>query len=320
MNTKVVKRSFAVMLSLVVAFVFFWKPAPMPLNNMKVFVNNKEVKFNKNMGFPLSENNRTLVPIRVISENMGYKVGWNSTLKQVTVQNNDRMVILNINSTTATVNGKQVTMDTKAQIKDNRTYVPLRFVAENMGATVEYKNIGGTQYVYITLQGGPAPELPKDPTDVGTIPGTAGSNTEENYEAIRDFFGDASHSEGTIAFNPIGGSLDNSFIWLEDGKTEGENYEVGINIELWYTPDLAGYPTSADMAKVNPVAKELFKFYLPKGGNNLYKIIDDGFNNRLTNEQIYLNKDIQNIVGSDGRKIVINTTGGDFKVEIGPKK
>ncbi|MCI5892096.1 MAG: copper amine oxidase N-terminal domain-containing protein [Clostridiales bacterium] len=37
-----------------------------------------------------------------------------------------------------TVNDKSIQMDTSAIIKDDRTYIPVRFVAEALGLTVEW--------------------------------------------------------------------------------------------------------------------------------------------------------------------------------------
>ena len=119
--------------------------------NIKVFVDNKEAVLNSTTGVPVLQNNRTLVPIRVISETMGYKVEWNQQEQKVTISKADRNINLIIGNVIAVVNSKDVTMDIGAQVVKNRTYVPLRFISENMGAKVDYRNIGGSQCVYITL-------------------------------------------------------------------------------------------------------------------------------------------------------------------------
>lgn len=315
---KTVKKGIIVLLVVAIAFISFWSSMPNPINNMHMFINNQQVQFNGNLGAPMSENNRTLVPIRVISESMGYKVGWDQEAQKVTVSNTDRSISLIINNATAVVNGKGVKMDTKAQVIKNRTYVPLRFVSENMGATVDYKSVGGSQYVYITLPGGPEPEVPAEPVP-GQIPGTAGADHEANMEAIRNFFGEDLHSKGTVALNPIGGTLDNSFVFVN----AGDNSEVEITITGWYTSTIDKYAPEAvgSYKKINPTVKEILHFYLPNGYNNLYKIIDDGFNNRWAEDHNYTNQgtNLASKIGSDGRVVVMEDYRG-LVIKIGSKK
>ena len=83
-------------------------------------------------------NNRTMVPVRVISENLGAKVNWSNS--EVTLTKNNMQVKLKLNSITAVKNGKEVPLDMKPYIKNNRTMVPLRFLAETFGSNVNYRN------------------------------------------------------------------------------------------------------------------------------------------------------------------------------------
>jgi len=87
---------------------------------------------------------RTLVPVRVISEAIGAKVGWIGETRQVTVDCGDLSVVLTIGSSAATVNGEKIELPdgvpaTLAKYDGvQRTLVPLRFVAEVLGASVEW--------------------------------------------------------------------------------------------------------------------------------------------------------------------------------------
>jgi len=83
-------------------------------------------------------NDRTLVPIRVISEILGAKVNWDVNQKTVTVTDLNTRIILKINSAQASVNGQSVVLDVPAIISSDRTYVPLRFIAEAMKAQAGY--------------------------------------------------------------------------------------------------------------------------------------------------------------------------------------
>ncbi|MGE8080098.1 copper amine oxidase N-terminal domain-containing protein [Peribacillus loiseleuriae] len=87
---------------------------------------------------PKTRNNRTMVPLRVISENLGVKVNWSGS--EVTLTKNDMQVILKLNSNTVVINGKTGLLDVKPYLKNNRTLVPMRFLAETFGFNVNYKN------------------------------------------------------------------------------------------------------------------------------------------------------------------------------------
>jgi len=85
------------------------------------------------------QNDRTLVPVRIISETLGAQVDWDANQKVVTVTDPNTTIVLKIGSSEATVNGDTVTLDAAAMISsDSRTYVPLRFIAEAMNAQVGY--------------------------------------------------------------------------------------------------------------------------------------------------------------------------------------
>jgi D-alanyl-D-alanine carboxypeptidase len=86
---------------------------------------------------PVLVQDRLLVPLRGYMEALGAKVGWQPP-DAVTVQWEDRTVSLRIGDKTARVGTTTVQMDVPAQIIEDRTYVPLRFLSEGLGAQVAY--------------------------------------------------------------------------------------------------------------------------------------------------------------------------------------
>ncbi|UXJ70969.1 copper amine oxidase N-terminal domain-containing protein [Lysinibacillus fusiformis] len=86
---------------------------------------------------PEVKNNRTMVPLRVISENLGAQVQWKGS--QITLSTNQSTVILTLNSQSVIQNGQAEQLDTTPYLKNNRTYVPIRFIAETFGSQVDYK-------------------------------------------------------------------------------------------------------------------------------------------------------------------------------------
>lgn len=87
---------------------------------------------------PFIEKDRTFVPIRFIGEALNYKVDWNKDKKLVTIKNNDRQILMTIGDTNITVNNEKIKNDVAPLIRKDRTYVPLRFVAENMNLKVNW--------------------------------------------------------------------------------------------------------------------------------------------------------------------------------------
>lgn len=82
---------------------------------------------------------RTMGPLRFISEALGAKVDWNPDLRQVQVSYNGKTLLLTLGSSTVFVNGQAATMDcVPVSLPPGRTFVPLRFIAEILGAKVEY--------------------------------------------------------------------------------------------------------------------------------------------------------------------------------------
>ena len=81
----------------------------------------------------------TLVPIRVISESFGAEVNWDGETKTVTVADGDTTIVVTVGSKTATVNGEEKELEEAPELTENDfTMIPLRFISENLGASVGY--------------------------------------------------------------------------------------------------------------------------------------------------------------------------------------
>lgn len=87
---------------------------------------------------PLIVEGRTYTPARFVAEQLGANVAWNPAKQLVKVTKDDIVIEMTIGSELAKVNGKTVKMGAKAFIKDGRTYTPARFVAEQLGADVNW--------------------------------------------------------------------------------------------------------------------------------------------------------------------------------------
>ncbi len=87
---------------------------------------------------PYIKGGRTVVPVRAITEGLGAEVSFNPETFEVTIVKGDTTIILSIGSNVAIVNGESVELDSQSEITNSRTYVPIRFIAETFGLTVDW--------------------------------------------------------------------------------------------------------------------------------------------------------------------------------------
>jgi len=116
---------------------------------LSVYVDGQRVQFPDAKQFKDS-NNRTLVPVRFVSEALNANVEWNGELRQVTVTKDSKKIVLTINKQEMQINGVTKTLDCAPLIVEDRTFVPIRFVSEALDAVVEWD--GKVRTVYISTK------------------------------------------------------------------------------------------------------------------------------------------------------------------------
>lgn len=127
-----------------------------------ILSDSKEFKFDTP---PVIKGNRTLIPVRAITEGLGAEVGWDKETQEVTITKDQTTIVLTLGNNVALVNGEEVQLDTKANTMNNRTYVPMRFIMETFGMKVTYDDgtIEVEEQVEDTTTDG-AIEIPADST------------------------------------------------------------------------------------------------------------------------------------------------------------
>jgi hypothetical protein len=123
-------------------------------SSVTVIVNGQTMSFDQP---PIVRNGRVFVPLRGIFEQLGASVVYANG--QINATGNSRTVSLTIGSTQATVNGQSQILDVAPFIVGSRTLVPLRFIAQSLGASVDWND--STSTVTITGAGGNAPAPPE---------------------------------------------------------------------------------------------------------------------------------------------------------------
>lgn len=121
----------------------------MTLGSTEMIVNNQLVDMKD--AAPFAQDNRTFVPFRALGEALGAKVDYDQDAKTVTYKLGSSEIVMTLGSKDYTVNGVKKTMDVAPFAKDNRTYVPVRFVGEGLGFTVTGLTNANGQYVAVAF-------------------------------------------------------------------------------------------------------------------------------------------------------------------------
>ena len=167
------KRILCMTLSLILCFSCFAVFAAdetqdlsilLQIGNPQMLVNGveKEIDFGRGTA-PILQNNRTLLPVRAIVEEMGGTVLWDGASQEVTLSLGANEIRLVIDSTTAYLNDTAQTLDVAPTVLNDRTMLPIRFIAESFKFSVDWNET--EQMITITKTG----------------------NTDVNIEATDDF-------------------------------------------------------------------------------------------------------------------------------------
>ena len=147
---------------------------------------------------PTERAGRVFVPLRGVFEKLGASVVYEGGV--INAQGHGRSVSLKIGSTQATVDGQQQTLDVAPFIIGASTYVPLRFVSQALGASVNYD--GANHIVALGTSDGqdrnsppqamaPPPQAPpRSALQVGRVlPGRGATVTSRRPEIEAQFTG-----------------------------------------------------------------------------------------------------------------------------------
>ncbi|MBV8067473.1 MAG: copper amine oxidase N-terminal domain-containing protein [Candidatus Eremiobacteraeota bacterium] len=131
--------------------------------SVTVIVNGQPVSFTQP---PIVRAGRVFVPLRGVFERLGASVVYASG--QINATGRGRNISLTINSTQATVNGQPETIDVAPFLVADTTYVPLRFISQALGASVNWND--STSTVTINAGGGGSyPPRPPQPPPPGYV-------------------------------------------------------------------------------------------------------------------------------------------------------
>ncbi|MDA5110379.1 copper amine oxidase N-terminal domain-containing protein [Brevibacillus thermoruber] len=109
------------------------------VTDVKTFVNGEELTMDQ---APFIVGGRALVTERVIREALDADVRWDEAAGAVTVTRGDRTITLHVNKNEAETNGNKITTDAIPVVKNGSLYLPIRFISEQLEATVDWQKDG----------------------------------------------------------------------------------------------------------------------------------------------------------------------------------
>ncbi|MNH99681.1 N-acetylmuramoyl-L-alanine amidase AmiC precursor [compost metagenome] len=141
-------------------------PAP-----IKLFMNNKLLKPEV---APQIIKGNTLVPVRIIAEELGALVSWNDKARKVNVKKDGLNIELTIDNRNVLVQGKKTELEVAPIIVNDNTLLPLRFIGEQLGAKFSWDGLTSSVHMFKpdepdTNKPDPIPSKTPVPTPTPTI-------------------------------------------------------------------------------------------------------------------------------------------------------
>jgi len=135
MFNKRILKTLVIFLAVVLLFVASSEIVAASDRVISVRIDNRPVAFDEN---PQIIRGRVMLPLRAIADMTGASVDWDETRGTVTYSKNANTIVLVVGEENASLNGRQIKLDSPAIIVRGRTLVPLRFVSESLGFGVDW--------------------------------------------------------------------------------------------------------------------------------------------------------------------------------------
>lgn len=113
-------------------------PAYADSNKISVYLNGSKIEFDVS---PQIINDRTMIPVRAVAEKLNIDIQWDSLNKVVKMQTDTKEILMPIDDNWCECNGFSIFLDSPPIIFNDRTLVPLRFIAEQLNMEVKWDEI-----------------------------------------------------------------------------------------------------------------------------------------------------------------------------------
>ena len=139
-----IKKAFFI-LPILAALTFISSASCFSADTIQIFLNDTPLAFESE---PILKNGRILVPLREIFQPLGFQVQWDEKTNTIRSTKPNLTISMNMNNTLTTLNGKPILLDTPPILVKNKAFVPLRFVAESTGASVQWNGATGSVSIH----------------------------------------------------------------------------------------------------------------------------------------------------------------------------
>lgn len=131
----------SVLLFLFSALILLLMPAQShaATSQTKIIMDGQELKLPSEVEV-VNIRNHTMIPIRVVAENLKFNVNWDQKTKNVNIQQGSKAITLTVGKQKASVGNTTVSLNMAPQLIKNTVVVPIRFVSEEMGLKVGWNN------------------------------------------------------------------------------------------------------------------------------------------------------------------------------------
>lgn len=206
----------------------------------------------------INDDSRTLVPIRFIAESLGAEINWNENTQTVTITK-DKVIVLKIGETVAKIDGIEKSIDTKAVLKENRCFLPLRFISESF-STKLYWNTNTYTVDIITAT---SPNMNKSCS--GLLLGLS-KKTDKEFSEYRTLW--ITQNKGVVTLTEQKDAIltpyNNSFLKVINKTYTKVNQSEGFIFSKLVANYVASYPveskdTEMDTKTFNSKTDELFQ-------------------------------------------------------------
>ena len=237
----------------------------------RLIVDNKEITSEPR---PIIENDRTLVPIRFVLEELGAEFDWapkNSTVETVEIRKGDISVNLRVDSQLVTYekDGRHhIITDVAPKIIDDRTFVPIRLISNIFGIHIDWDNDSRTVLIDSSQRADLEPFYPLEILSIddgqtinekASLKAALGNDNLNNADVIKYLLLDPDTAEGKIIAQ--GRDFEAEYTWLPSVDDMGQKALVAAIY------DNNGKIISADARTVNMDLKPSVKLKGIKNGD-----------------------------------------------------
>ncbi len=156
-------KKFSFLMMIIIFVMVFPGKGQAASGHSNIYLDGTELVLATNAKIETIQNN-VMIPVRVVVENLGFKVAWDKNNQSVTINNDSTVIHLVVNNKSGYVNGSKVTLPIGPALKTDTVLVPIRFVSEQLGLQVNWDNASKKVYLISSDTGSGKPETKPEPT------------------------------------------------------------------------------------------------------------------------------------------------------------